>query len=71
MVGIDRYMRGRGRPAKDLGNGTVLVATNTVHGPKQMRCPHCHGMCAPTRNAQGVEVYQCSGCQTRSSMRPM
>ena len=74
-VGLDRYLKAARRkiaqPAKKLEDGTVIVGTTTVHGPRQMRCPHCHGMCAPARTPAGTEVFRCSGCGTESTMRPM
>ena len=74
-AGIDRYLKAArtrtARPAKQLQDGTVILATTTVHGPRQMRCLHCHGMCGPTRGARGQEIFRCSSCGTESTMRPM
>jgi NAD-dependent SIR2 family protein deacetylase len=74
-TGLDRYLKASrthaSKPAKQLKDGTTVIATTTVHGPKQMRCMHCHGMCGPARDAQGQEVYRCSSCGTTSKMRPI
>lgn len=70
-AGLDRYLKAsRARAAKKLADGTVVIATTTVHGPTQRRCLHCHGMCAPARSAQGAEIYRCSTCGTESTTRP-
>ena len=74
-AGIDRYLKAArtrtARPAKTLQDGTVVLATSTVHGPTQMRCMHCHGMCAPVHNAQGREIYRCSSCGVEATTRKL
>jgi hypothetical protein len=74
-VGIDRYRKASrtraSNPAKRLQDGTVVLATTTVHGPKQLRCLHCHGMAGPARTPAGQEVYRCSSCGSESVMKPM
>lgn len=72
-AGIDRYLKASrsraSKPAKQLSDGTVVLATSTTRGPNQMRCMHCHGMCAPTVAASGAQVHRCSECGTESTMR--
>jgi len=74
-VGIDRYLKASrtraSKPARNLQDGSVVLATTTVHGPRQMRCMHCHGMAGPARNGAGQEVLRCSGCGTESVLRPL
>jgi len=66
-AGIDRYLKAsRKRAATRLPDGTTVIATSTVHGPNQMRCMRCHGMCRATKNAQGADVFRCSTCGTES-----
>lgn len=74
-AGIDRYLKAsRTRaavPAKQLKDGTVVLATSTVHGPTQMRCMNCHGMCAPSRSSSGQEIYRCTSCGRESKLRAL
>lgn len=66
-AGIDRYLKAsRRHTAARLSDGTTVIATSTVHGPTQMRCMRCHGMCKMVKNAQGKDIYRCTTCGAES-----
>lgn len=74
-MGLDRYLRAArsqgARINQDIGGGVTIVATTTVHGPKQMRCGKCGGMSAPAKNRRNEDIYRCSTCGTECGMRPL
>ena len=62
-AGFDKYLKASNkRPAKSIGGGVSMIATNTVHGPGQSRCMRCHGMCGPTAAPDGTQIMRCSSC---------
>lgn len=71
-VGFDRYLKAsRNRPAKRLADGTTIIATSTVHGPRQSRCMRCKGMCRPSRMPDGREAMRCDSCGTEFTYKKM
>ena len=62
-AGFDKYLKAiRKRPAKEIGGGISIIATNTVGGPTQSRCMRCHGMCTPATAAGGGSIMRCDSC---------
>lgn len=57
-----------GRGAKKVGD-TTIVKSSSVHGPRQMRCPNCHGMAGPSQDPQGKEIFVCSQCGAKFAMK--
>jgi hypothetical protein len=71
-AGIDRYLKAtRNKPAKKLPDGTQIIASSTVHGPKQSRCMRCKGMCRPARMPGGQEVLRCDSCGVSHTLKTM
>ncbi len=53
------------RRGKRLANGTTVLKTSVVGGQRQLRCPSCHSMAAPTKDQNGRAVFQCSKAACR------
>jgi transcription elongation factor Elf1 len=58
-----------GKGVKKIGD-TTIVKSSSVKGPRQMRCPSCHGMAGPDKDPQGKEIYVCGTCGKRFAMSP-
>jgi transcription elongation factor Elf1 len=58
-----------GKGVKRIGDKTI-VKSSAVHGPRQMRCPRCHGMAGPSQDPQGKEIFVCGTCGTRFGAKP-
>ena len=71
-AGIDKYRKAANhRPAKQIaGTNKVILASTTVKGPNQMRCPKCYNMMGATRAANGTPVMQCK-CGNTVTMRAL
>jgi hypothetical protein len=62
-MGIDKYLKSKSRPLQMLpGTNKGVLATNTVRGPTQIRCPRCKSMMGPDRLPNGDQCYSCSSC---------
>ena len=59
------------RTVQQHPDGTTILKTNSVAGMRQMRCPKCHNMAAPTTNTQGTAVYMCAKCHTQFKLQRM
>ncbi len=55
--------------ARQVGDITV-IKTASPGGMRKVRCPKCHGMAVPTKNARGQDILKCGQCgQEFSSLR--
>jgi transposase-like protein len=43
---------------------TVVVKSSAVYGMRQIRCPRCTNLAAPTTTASGKPIYRCTSCHT-------
>ena len=56
--------------AKQVGNITV-VKSASAGGMRKVRCPKCHGLAVPCKNAQGKDILKCGQCGQEFSSRKM
>lgn len=56
--------------ARQVG-GVTVIKSATPGGMRKVRCPKCHGMAVPSKNAQGKDILKCGQCGCEFSSRPM
>jgi uncharacterized protein (DUF983 family) len=59
------------RQVKQLPDGTVVVRSSTKHGMRQLRCPRCHNLAAPSRLPNGKQVTRCLNCGAAYTLQSM
>jgi hypothetical protein len=44
---------------QSLGNGKVMIKTNSAKGVRKIRCMRCKNLVAPSQGNDGKPVYRC------------
>lgn len=59
------------RQVKSLPSGVVVIKSSTKGGMRQIRCPRCKNLAAPTRLTNGAQVTRCKCCGASFKMQKM